>query len=152
MVPEHANHLPWPAIRSYEGRNCESTQQNPPAQWDLSKKRLACWWWITLHGSWTQDIWNKVYTPLKINVEPENDGLEGDFPLQGVYSQVPCQSSGVQWLNDMTVFHFETPSQNPWKWWLWMGKQWIQFLNTVVPEFNSLFVELYHTHTPEVST
>ena len=30
------------------------------------------------------------YTPPKINIEPENDGLEDDFPLPGVYSQVPC--------------------------------------------------------------
>ena len=29
-------------------------------------------------------------TPSKINIEPENDGLEDDFPLPGVYSQVPC--------------------------------------------------------------
>ena len=29
-------------------------------------------------------------TPPKINIEPENDGLEDDFPLPGVYSQVPC--------------------------------------------------------------
>ena len=25
-------------------------------------------------------------TPPKINLEPENDGLEDDFPLPGVYS------------------------------------------------------------------
>ena len=35
------------------------------------------------------------YTPLKINIESENDGLEEDFPFPGVYSQVPCESSGV---------------------------------------------------------
>ena len=29
-------------------------------------------------------------TPQKINIEPENDGLEDCFPLPGVYSQVPC--------------------------------------------------------------
>ena len=29
-------------------------------------------------------------TPPTINIEPENDGLEGDFPFPGVYSQVPC--------------------------------------------------------------
>ena len=29
-------------------------------------------------------------TPQKINIEPGNDGLEDDFPLPGVYSQVPC--------------------------------------------------------------
>ena len=28
--------------------------------------------------------------PPKINIEPENDGLEDYFPLPGVYSQVPC--------------------------------------------------------------
>ena len=29
-------------------------------------------------------------TPRKISIEPGNDGLEDDFPLPGVYSQVPC--------------------------------------------------------------
>ena len=29
-------------------------------------------------------------TPPKINIEPENDGLEDDFPFPGWYSQVPC--------------------------------------------------------------
>ena len=29
-------------------------------------------------------------TPPKINMERENDGLEDDFLLPGVYSQVPC--------------------------------------------------------------
>ena len=29
-------------------------------------------------------------TPQKINIEPENDGLEDDFPFPGMYSQVPC--------------------------------------------------------------
>ena len=36
----------------------------------------------------------KITTP-KINIEPENDGLEDDVPFPGVYSQVPCWSSGV---------------------------------------------------------
>ena len=31
-----------------------------------------------------------ISTPLKINIEPENDGLQNVFPLPGVYSQVPC--------------------------------------------------------------
>ena len=30
-----------------------------------------------------------VVTPQKIEIEPENDGLEDDFPFPGVYSQVP---------------------------------------------------------------
>ena len=29
-------------------------------------------------------------THRKINIEPENDGLEDDFPFPGVYSHVPC--------------------------------------------------------------
>ena len=29
-------------------------------------------------------------TPWKINIEPENDGLEDDLPLPGVSCQVPC--------------------------------------------------------------
>ena len=36
-----------------------------------------------------------VYTPRKINIEPENDGLEDVFPFQIGDVQVPCQSSGV---------------------------------------------------------
>ena len=30
------------------------------------------------------------YTPPKINIEPENGGLEDDSPFEWVYSQVPC--------------------------------------------------------------
>ena len=37
----------------------------------------------------------KLIEPPKINMEPENDGLEDEFPFPVVYSQVPCQSSGV---------------------------------------------------------
>ena len=29
-------------------------------------------------------------TPPKINIEPENDGLEDDVPFPGVYLQVPA--------------------------------------------------------------
>ena len=39
---------------------------------------------LTNHGS-----------PPKINIEPENDGLVQMIFLPGVYSQVPCSSSGV---------------------------------------------------------
>ena len=34
-------------------------------------------------------------TSPKLKTEPENDSLEDDFPLPGVYSQVSCQSSKV---------------------------------------------------------
>ena len=34
--------------------------------------------------------WGSQRSPPKSNIEPENDGLEDDFPLPGVYSQVPC--------------------------------------------------------------
>ena len=30
-----------------------------------------------------------TYAPRKINIEPENGGLEDDFSFPGVYSQVP---------------------------------------------------------------
>ena len=30
------------------------------------------------------------YTPLKINMEPENEGLEDEFPFQTGDFQVPC--------------------------------------------------------------
>ena len=39
-----------------------------------------------LRNMWLVD----ASTPPKINMESENDGLEDDFPLPGVYSQVPC--------------------------------------------------------------
>ena len=32
----------------------------------------------------------KHITPPKINIEPENDGLEDDLTFPGVYSQVSC--------------------------------------------------------------
>ena len=35
-------------------------------------------------------IGSPLFTPRKINIEPEHDGLEGDFPFPVVYSQVPC--------------------------------------------------------------
>ena len=44
-----------------------------------------------LRNMWLVD----ASTPPKINMEPEDDGLEDDFPLPVVYSQVPCSSSGV---------------------------------------------------------
>ena len=31
-----------------------------------------------------------MFTPPKINIEPENDGLEDGVPLAGVSCQVPC--------------------------------------------------------------
>ena len=31
-----------------------------------------------------------MITPPKVNIEPENDGLEDDVPFPGVYSQIPC--------------------------------------------------------------
>ena len=43
--------------------------------------------WET-HGSRAMKLES---TPPKINMEPENDGLEDDFPLPGgPYCQVPC--------------------------------------------------------------
>ena len=45
--------------------------------------------WVTLpESNVTTEMWK--FTPSKINIEPENDGLEDDFPLPKVYSQVPC--------------------------------------------------------------
>ena len=31
-----------------------------------------------------------VDTPMKIKIEPENDGVENDVPFPAVYSQIPC--------------------------------------------------------------
>ena len=41
-------------------------------------------------------------TPPKINIE--HDGLEDDSPCPGVYSQVPCQSSGVYFIFKQVFF------------------------------------------------
>jgi len=30
------------------------------------------------------------YTPLKFNMEPENNGFQMGFPFPGTYFQVPC--------------------------------------------------------------
>ena len=35
-------------------------------------------------------IFRGSITSPKINIEPENDGLEDVSPFPGVYSQVPC--------------------------------------------------------------
>ena len=34
-------------------------------------------------------LFSHLHTPPKINIEPENDCLEDDFALPGVYTQVP---------------------------------------------------------------
>ena len=45
-------------------------------------------------GGGTTPMWEFymliLITPRKINIEPENDGLEDDFPFPGVYSHVLC--------------------------------------------------------------
>ena len=41
-------------------------------------------------GGGSEPRTGNIYTPPKINIEPEKDGLEDDFPLPEVYSRVPC--------------------------------------------------------------
>ena len=36
------------------------------------------------------DLQQKVVTPPKFNMEPENNGSQMDFPFPGTYLQVPC--------------------------------------------------------------
>ena len=38
----------------------------------------------------TKKVTLEIFTPPKINMEPENDGLEDVSPFPEVYSQVPC--------------------------------------------------------------
>ena len=38
---------------------------------------------------------SEVITPLKINMEPKNEGLEDDFPFQSGDFQVLCEFSRV---------------------------------------------------------
>ena len=45
-------------------------------------------WWFGKSGSFLNMA--MFDAPRKINIEPENDGLEAYFPFPGVYSQVPC--------------------------------------------------------------
>ena len=46
---------------------------------------------ITRLDGWYLKVQATTYsTHPKINMEPENDGLEDDFPFPGLYSQVPC--------------------------------------------------------------
>ena len=42
------------------------------------------------HSFFQKNVSFETLTHRKINIEPENDGLEDDFPFPGVYSQVPC--------------------------------------------------------------
>ena len=48
---------------------------------------LSGWTWVLMIGRKAEIL---GLTPPKINIEPENDGLEDDLPFPGVYSQVPC--------------------------------------------------------------
>ena len=41
-------------------------------------------------GSYTLTESNESIHPGRLNIEPENDGLEDDVPFPGMYSQVPC--------------------------------------------------------------
>ena len=61
----------------------------------LSLSICLKFWYFTIGVAWDfHEIlksykWKKAGTPSKINIEPENDGLEDDFPLPvGPYSQV----------------------------------------------------------------
>ena len=58
---------------------------------------LVKWPMHSINTGSTKDA--KLHPP-KNNIEPENDGLEDDFSSSspGVYSQVPCLSSGVYWV------------------------------------------------------
>ena len=49
-------------------------------------------------------------TPPKINMEPENYGLEDVSAFPGVYCQVPCKSSQVYWWG----MYISTLVPNPW--------------------------------------
>ena len=61
----------------------------PNGLWKLKKATNKVWSHFVQNGP-SQQIQVKWNTPPKINIEPENDGLEDDFPFPGVYSQVPC--------------------------------------------------------------
>ena len=46
-------------------------------------------------GSYTLTESNESIHPGRLNIEPENDGLEDDVPFPGMYSQVPYSFSRV---------------------------------------------------------
>ena len=58
-------------------------------------------------------VWD---TPLKINIEPENDCLEDYFPFQGCICQVPCfyffQASNMQ-IQVFLMTRFQLDDGNP---------------------------------------
>jgi len=56
---------------------------------------VQCFIWK--HRSRTQWFYVNFWcTPPKINIAPENDGLEDDFPFPGVYSQVHVNLPGCK--------------------------------------------------------
>ena len=76
-----------------EGRSLHSTCVQPMAETTLGLFWSPGFLFATPWGGFSVFIgrwW--MGTPLKINIESENDGLEDDFAFPGVYSQVPCQS------------------------------------------------------------
>jgi len=55
--------------------------------WPFKKRRAAM---MVVEGVIFPGMKSYPVTPRKINIEPENDGLEDNFPFPAVYSQVPC--------------------------------------------------------------
>ena len=79
--------------KKWEGQFCVFCSNFLEAK-QLSDQRSLHWFKPTI-AEFKQNIISitnmfNQFTPPKINVEPENDGLEDDFPFPGVYSEVPC--------------------------------------------------------------
>ena len=58
-----------------------------PTSW-RSSTSVFVWMVYRIHGTGTYIL--PAFTPPKINMEPENDGLEDDFPFQLGDFWVPC--------------------------------------------------------------
>ena len=79
--------------KKWEGQLCVFCSNLLEAK-QLSDQRSLHWFNPTI-AEFKQNIISitnmfNQFTPPQINVEPENDGLEDDFPFPGMYSQVPC--------------------------------------------------------------
>ena len=74
---------------------CRSRNRWRPPPHRSNPRRLAHHRQRREHSSERRNFDVQMDTPWKINIEPENDGLEDDFPFPVVYSQAPCLSSRV---------------------------------------------------------
>ena len=71
--------------------SCLRTQQDKAYRWNSVLSFEEWTEVLDMRKKICHRIWSipQLNTPVKINIEPENDGLEDDFPFLRVCSQVP---------------------------------------------------------------